>query len=106
MDETDARRVVISYPDELGEWSRDQLTTARFKGYLRRVHDEIEAGTTLEEFVDVGCCGASPDIPLRVESVEGPGRLGPETAIEFVAREGEATSGWEVQSRAGPPKRS
>ncbi len=106
MSDEFARRVVLSYPDQLGEWSRDQLTTERFAGYLRRVHDDVAVGEILEEFVDVGCCGASPDIPLRVEAVDGANRLGPETVIEFVAREGEAKSGWEVQSRAGPPNQS
>lgn len=100
----DARRVVVSYPDQLGAWSRDQIETDRFKAYLRRVHGDVREGDVWEEFVDVGCCGDSPDIPLRVERVDGGNRLGPETAVEFVPREGRVRSGWEVQSRAGPAR--
>lgn len=97
-----AATVTVSYPDELGEWSRDQLGTDRFRAYLRRTLDEFDVGEVFEVFVDVGCCGNSPDIPLRVESVEGPARTGPETEIELVAREGSVEHGWEVQSAAGP----
>lgn len=101
-----ARRVVVSYPEELGDWSRDQVTSERFKTYLKRVRGEAREGTVWEEFVDTGCCGDSPDIPLRVERVEGGSALGPDTEIEFTTREGRVRSGWEVQSRSGPPKRS
>lgn len=98
-----ARRVVISYPDELGDWSRRQLEGERFRAYLRRSLDDLTEGMVWDEFVDVGCCGSSPDIPLRVESVDGQPRMGPETAIEYVERDAAVESGWEVQSADGPP---
>ncbi|MFC6989571.1 hypothetical protein ACFQJD_14240 [Haloplanus sp. GCM10025708] len=97
-----ATRVVVSYPDELSDWGRRQVTTDRFRTYLRRVHDEVAAGDVWSEFVDVGCCGDTLDVPLRVESVDGPPRIGPETAIEFAEREASVEGGWRVQSAAGP----
>ncbi|SFR51000.1 hypothetical protein [Halogeometricum limi] len=100
-----ARRVVVSYPDELSAWARDQLDTDRFRTYLRRVLDDLPPGHTWEEFVDVGCCGNSLDIPLRIESVDGPERMGSDTEIEYATREtepGELEGGWRVQSKGGP----
>lgn len=97
-----ARRVVISHPDELSEWGRQQLDTDRFRTYLRRTRDDLGAGDEWEEFLDTGCCGGTLDVPLRVESVDGPGRMGSETDVEFVEREAEMAGGWEVQSVAGP----
>lgn len=101
----EARRVVISYPDDLSAWARDQLETDRFRLYLRRVLDDLTPGDTWEEFVDVGCCGNSLDIPLRVESVDGVEMMGPDTEIEYATREsepGEVEGGWKVQSADGP----
>lgn len=97
-----ATAVTLSYPDDLGEWSRDQLDADRFRGYLRRTLGAVAVGDVTEVFVDVGCCGNSPDIPLRVEAVEGGERVGTETRIDFVAREASVEHGWEVQSAAGP----
>ncbi|RYJ14793.1 hypothetical protein ELS19_13075 [Halogeometricum borinquense] len=100
-----AQRVVISYPDELSSWARDQLDTDRFRKYLRRVLDDLTLGHTWEEFVDVGCCGNSLDVPLRIESVDGPGEMGSDTEIEYTTREtepGEMAGGWQVQSEGGP----
>ena len=100
-----ARRVVVSHPEELSAWARDQLETERFRLYLRRVLDDLTPGETWEEFVDVGCCGRSLDVPLRIESVDGVGEMGPNTEIEYTAREtdgDEMGGGWRVQSRAGP----
>jgi hypothetical protein len=97
-----ATRLVVSYPDELSDWGRRQLTTDRFRKYLRRVLDDVARGDEWEEFVDVGCCGDTLDVPLRIESVEGPGRVGPETDIAFVEREASVDGGWRVQSAAGP----
>lgn len=97
-----AARIVISYPESLGEWSRDQLTSDRFVAYFRRTLGEVHEGMEFAEFVDVGCCGNSPDIPLRVEAVTGTGPVGEGTAVEFTTRDVAVESGWEVQSAAGP----
>lgn len=97
-----ATRVVLSHPDGLSDWGRGQLRTDRFRSYLRRVHDSVAAGDEFVEFLDVGCCGDTLDLTLRVESVEGPGRLGSETRIEFVERPGSVRGGWRVQSAAAP----
>ncbi|MFB6301980.1 MAG: hypothetical protein ABEH78_03875 [Haloferacaceae archaeon] len=97
-----ATRVVVSHPDELSEWGRTQLSGERFRGYLRRTVDDLTVGREWEEFLDVGCCGDTLDVTLRVEAVEGPPRMGPETEIAFVEREASMTGGWRVQSAAGP----
>jgi hypothetical protein len=100
--ETDgaATNIVVSYPEELSGWGRDQVESDRYKGYLRRVLDEVDVGYEFEEFADVGCCGDTLDIPFRVESIEGPARVGPETEIEFTTRDAEMEGGWLVQSEA------
>jgi len=94
-----ASRVVLSHPDELSEWGRDQLTADRYVGYLRKTLGDVSVGDEFEEFVDVGCCGDSLDIPLRVEEADGE-EVGPETEIEFTTREAEMEGGWLVQSEA------
>ena len=98
-----ADRVVVSYPADLSGWGRGQVETSRFRAYLRRVHDTAAVGDTWAEFVGVGCCGDSLDVPLRVETVDGGARLTDETAIEFAVREAcDIGGGWQVQSEAGP----
>ena len=95
-----ATRVVVSYPEELSDWGRDQVESDRYRNYLRRVLGDVEVGYEFEEFADVGCCGDTLDIPFRVESVDGPATVGPETTIEFTTRDAEMEGGWLVQSRA------
>lgn len=97
-----ADKVVLSFPDELSDWGRDQITTTRYRNYLRRTLDAPAPGLEFEEFADVGCCGNTLDILFRVETVEGGGRIGEETTIEFVERTGSVEGGWQVQSAAGP----
>lgn len=100
---TDAARVVVSYPADLSGWGRRQLTTPWFTAYLRKTLGDVTVGDAREEFLDVGCCGDTLDVPLRIESVEGGQRVGPETAIEYVEREAcGLAGGWRVQSAAGP----
>lgn len=97
-----ATRVVVSYPADLSGWGRRQLDTTHFRGYLRRVHDEVEPGDVWEEFLDVGCCGDSLDVPLRVEETDGD-VVGEETDVHYVEREAcGLDGGWQVQSEAGP----
>lgn len=97
-----AARVVVAYPDGLSDWGRDQLTAPRFSTYLRRVLDEVHEGEAFEEFLDVGCCGNTLDVTLRIERVEGGSVVDGDTQIEFVARPGQVAGGWAVQS-AGTP---
>jgi hypothetical protein len=97
-----ATRIVISHPASLSDWGRDQLTAPRFVTYLRRVVDDVAVGDEWEEFVDVGCCGDAMDVPLRIEAIDGPPRVGESTAIEFAERDAEMRGGWAVQSAAGP----
>lgn len=97
-----ARRLVVSYPDALSEWSRDQLATDHYRAYLRRVFETPSVGDEREEFVDVGCCGNSPDFTVRVEAVEGGDRVSEDTDLELVERPDDAESGWAVQSEVAP----
>jgi hypothetical protein len=97
-----ANRVVISYPEELSEWGRDQLTADRYVGYLRKTLGDVAVGDEFEEFVDVGCCGDSLDVPLRIEETDGE-TVGTETAIEFTTRDVPIEGGWLVQSEAACP---
>ncbi len=119
MDPPTASRVVLSYPSGLSDWGRDQIGTDRYRGYFRRVLDEVRVGDVREEFVDVGCCGDSLDVPFRVERIDlgddGPGgdaeandaevdvaAVDEATEIVYVTREGDVAGGWLVQSAAGP----
>jgi hypothetical protein len=98
-----ASRVVLSYPMDLSDWSRKQVDTSHFHAWLRRVHDEVGRGDTWVEFVDIGCCGSTYDVPLRVEEVQGGDRMGPDTEIEYTVREAcDLDGGWQVQSADGP----
>jgi len=74
MSET-ADTVVVSYPADLSEWGRFQVEKPSFRAFLRRTRDEAAEGDAWEEFVGVGCCGDTLDVPLRVESVEGGDRV-------------------------------
>lgn len=112
-----ATRVVVSYPADLSGWGRDQLETPWFRAYLQRTlggggegdgagkggDAGAEVGDTVEVFLDVGCCGDSLDVPLRLERVEGEGPIGEGTQVEYEEREAcGLAGGWLVQSRAGP----
>jgi hypothetical protein len=98
-----AERVVVSYPADLSDWGRMQVDTDRFRAYLRRVHDRASEGEAWAEFVGVGCCGDSLDVPMRVERVEGGPRIVGDTAVEFTERAAcGLAGGWRVQSEAGP----
>jgi hypothetical protein len=100
--ETTATRVVLSHPKNLSEWGRDQISSDRYRGYLRRKLDVPAVGDTFETFVDVGCCGNTLDVKFRVEAVEDGDRVGDETAVEYVDRDETMEGGWRVQSKAGP----
>lgn len=108
MTTPDASRVVLSVPDGVSDWARSQFETDRYRGYFRRVLGEVAVGDETDEFVDVGCCGDSLDIPFRVARLEADGRpvdrarVGDDTAVDYVDREGDVDGGWRVQSQAGP----
>lgn len=97
---SEATRVVLSYPEELSEWGRNQVHADRYVNYLRKKLDAPAVGDEFEEFVDVGCCGDSMDIPFRVEAVEGGETVGDGTNVEFTTREATMEGGWLVQSQA------
>lgn len=108
MHAPEATRVVLSYPEGLSDWGRDQVETDRYRGYFARVLDRVAVGDVREEFVDVGCCGDSLDIPFRVERVAIAGDsvtsavVTEETEIAYETRSGDVDGGWRVQSEAGP----
>lgn len=97
-----ADTVVLSYPEALSEWGRDQIETDRYRGYFRRVLDDVAVGDEFEEFVDVGCCGDSLDVRFRVERVEGGDAVGDDTAVVYETRRADHEGGWRVQSAGGP----
>ena len=100
-----ADRVVLSYPADLSDWGRDQLEQSSFRSYLGKAHDEAAVGDRWEEFVDVGCCGSTMDVPLQVERVDGGRRVDEETTIEYEPRDAEEMDGsWRVQSEGGPKR--
>jgi len=94
-----ARRVVLSYPENLSQRTRDRVAQAYYRKYLGRVHDEVAVGDIWEEFTDVGCCGSQIGIDFHVEKVDGGSRMSTDTEIEFVTREwGSVEGGWTVQN--------
>ncbi|WP_049922692.1 hypothetical protein [Halopiger djelfimassiliensis] len=98
-----ADRVVISYPADLSEWGRFQVEKPSFRAFLRKTRDRVREGDRWEEFVGVGCCGNTLDVPLRVERVEGGSYVGEETDISYEVREACGIEGsWRVQSEDGP----
>lgn len=97
-----ATRVVLSHPKNLSDWGRDQISSDRYRNYLRRKLDAPMVGDSFETFVDVGCCGDSLDVPFCVEAVEDGELVGDETEVEYTERDETMDGGWRVQSKAGP----
>ena len=96
-------RVVVSYPADLSEWGRGQVDTPHFRAYLRKTLGTVNEGDVREEFVGVGCCGSTLDVPLRVEEIQGGSRVDLDTEIEYTVREAcGVQGGWRVQSADGP----
>jgi hypothetical protein len=97
-EETEATRVVLSIPADIGHHGRTRLGQEYYKTWLRKTRDRVDAGDEWDEFTDVGCCGSRMDLPLRVENVEGGTRIGSGTAIEYTEREACGVNpGWSVQ---------
>lgn len=86
QDEAVARRVVVSYPADIGSWGAGRLDTRSFRRWLARTRDSAAPGDVWEEFVDGGCCGSTIDADLRVEEVDGGPEISEETQFEFVER--------------------
>jgi hypothetical protein len=100
---SEATRVVVSYPEDLSSWGKFQIGTNHFRAYLRKTKGRVAEDDVWDEFLDVGCCGDTLDVPLRVERVEGGDAMGPETDIEYESREAcGIQGGWKVQSADGP----
>jgi hypothetical protein len=98
-----ATRLVVSYPADLSDWGRMQVEKQSFRAFIRKTRDRADPGEVWEEFVGVGCCGDTLDVPLRVERVEGGPRLDGDTTVEFEVREAcGVDGGWLVQSEAAP----
>ena len=98
-----ATRVVVSYPADLSDWGRRQVERSSFRAFLRRTRETATEGDLWEEFVGVGCCGDSLDVPLRVEHVEGGPAIDAATEFDFEVREACGIQGsWRVQSAGGP----
>ncbi|MWV41340.1 hypothetical protein [Natrialba sp. INN-245] len=98
-----ADRVVVSYPADLSDWGRFQVEKSSFRAFLRKTRETARDGNVWEEFVGVGCCGNTLDVPLRVERTDGGSRIDAETAIEYEVRDACGVEGsWSVQSKEGP----
>ncbi|MFB6146497.1 MAG: hypothetical protein ABEJ08_02300 [Halobacteriaceae archaeon] len=98
-----AERVVVSYPADLSGWGQIRLDEPSMRAYLTRTHDAAAPGEEWSVFLDVGCCGNTYDVPLRVERVEGGRRLTEATAVVFEEREACGVGGgWAVQSEGSP----
>ena len=104
-----ADRIVVSYPADLSSWGQFQVEKPAFRAFLRKTRDRATEGESWEEFVGVGCCGNTLDVPLRVERVdvgderEDGAEIGDDTAIEYTVRESCGLQGsWRVQSAGGP----
>jgi hypothetical protein len=96
-------KLVVSYPEDLSDWGRFQVEKPAFRAYLTKTLGEVHEGDEWEEFVGVGCCGNTLDVPLRIEAVEGGSEVTRETEIEYSVREAcGVRGGWLVQSAGGP----
>lgn len=103
MAPNDATQVLVSYPEDLSDWGRFQVEKPAFQAYLTKTLGEVREGDEREEFVGVGCCGNTLDVPLRIERVEGGTEVTRETEIEYAVREAcGIQGGWRVQSAGGP----
>ena len=93
-----ATRVILSFPADLSKHGRFRIEREYYKDYLRKTRNRVTPGDEWDEFTDVGCCGNHLDVPLRVEEVEGGGRMGPDTVIEYEEREACGINpGWSAQ---------
>jgi|GEM_PF-383390 len=100
-----ATRVVLSYPADLSDWGRFQVEKPSFRAFLRNTREQAHEGDIWEEFVGVGCCGNTLDVPLCVEQVVGGSHVDAETEIDYDVRDACGIEGsWRVQSAGGPSR--
>lgn len=98
-----ADRIIVSYPADLSRWGQFQVEKPSFQAFLQKTRETAREGDVWEEFVGVGCCGNTLDVPLRVEHVEGGSRITDNTVISYETREACGIEGsWRVQSKGGP----
>jgi len=91
-----AERVVVRYAPVTDRIS-EELSESRYSAYLRRSESgPVAAGDEWAEFVSRGC-GATADVTLTVEAVEGGDRVGEATEFEFAP----ATKGDQGESATG-----
>ncbi|MCH7659378.1 MAG: hypothetical protein IH933_01950 [Euryarchaeota archaeon] len=103
MASNEAVTIVVSYPEDLSDWGRFQVEKPAFRAYLTKTLGRVEKNDEWEEFVGVGCCGNTLDVPLRIEAIEGGNKVTRATAIEYSVREAcGIQGGWLVQSAGGP----
>ncbi|ELZ28191.1 hypothetical protein C475_05280 [Halosimplex carlsbadense 2-9-1] len=77
-----AQRVVVRYAPVTGRIT-EELETPRYGAYLRRAEaGPVATGDEWGHFVSRGC-GATADVTLTVEAVEGGDRVGETTEFEF-----------------------
>ena len=102
-DDGTADRVVVSYPADLSDWGRMQVERPSFRAFLRKTRERAAAGDDWTEFVGVGCCGDTLDVPLRVERVDGGTVIDADTEVAYEVRAAcDLDGGWLVQSEAAP----
>ncbi|WP_209452203.1 hypothetical protein [Halosimplex halophilum] len=78
-----AERVVVRYAP-VSDRIAEELSKSQYHAYLRRTESgPVAAGDEWAEFVSRGC-GATADVTLTVEAVEGGDRVGDGTAFTFV----------------------
>ncbi|WP_243637824.1 hypothetical protein [Natrarchaeobius oligotrophus] len=103
VERSSAERVVVSSPADLSRWGRFQVEKPSFRAFLRKIRRTAREGDQWNEFVGVGCCGDTLDVPLRVERIDGGSRLSAGTEIEYEERDACGLDGsWRVQSAGGP----
>ena len=102
-DDGTADRVVVSYPADLSDWGRMQVERPSFRAFLRKTRESAAAGDDWTEFVGVGCCGDTLDVPLRVERIDGGTVIDADTEVAFEVRAAcDLDGGWLVQCEAAP----
>ncbi|WP_415379082.1 hypothetical protein [Halosimplex sp. TS25] len=95
-----AERVVLRYAP-VTDRVTEELSASRYSAYLRSAEaGPVAAGDEWEHFVSRGC-GATRDVTLTVEAVEGGDRVGEETEFTFVTADEEGGDDETASARDG-----